>query len=415
MQDLLSTLSTPIVIGLIILVLVALAIVVLLARRRRANQAPPSDPSLGLGGPVDYTSLPLEEEPSGWRERFGRLSLAGKILAVLVPLLALLGLLALVLTLLPTNQPTVGLPTLDPVSISVRDAALVRAEPLTVDIDVETTGIADGAELTAELLEDGQPFPWLNAEQARAQVRRDRAIIRALRADGAPAPTQGRRYTVIVRGPDGAASAEAELLIPTVNRIDEAFFGRAAAAPEPTTAPTSAPQATAAPQPTAAPQATAAPQPTAAELPTGPAASVGNGGNVRRFPLIVADNVVGGVNAGEEVQLLSRTPNGEWYRVRTIRDELGWVSVTLLQVPADASVPVAAVVTVFANGPVYEGPDAASTELDRVNVDEVVELTGRSADGTWYAVTNVREISGWVAAELLGIPDEVAQAVPVAP
>jgi flagellar FliL protein len=45
----------------------------------------------------------------------------------------------------------------------------------------------------------------------------------------------------------------------------------------------------------------------------------------------------------------------------------------------------------------------------------VVELTQRTAAGDWYQATNARGISGWVSADLLGIPDEVAQAVPVAP
>lgn len=412
MQDLLSTFPTGIVIALIILVIVALAIVVLLARRRRARQEPPADQAVSLGGPVDYTSLPLDEEPSGWRERFARLSIAGKILAVLVPILAVLGLVALILALLPSAEPVAVLPTPVPITLRVSDAALIRAEPLTLDVNVESTGLADGTEVTIEMLEDGQPFPWINPDQARGPVRRNRAEIQALRAEGAPVPTDGRRYTVIARGPDGAVSAEAELLIPAVNRIAETFFGSAAAAP---------PTATPAPQPTAAqatPAATAepTPQPTAVvELPTGPPASVANGGNVRRLPIRTADNVVGGINAGENVQLLARTPNGEWFRVRTVRDEVGWVSVSLISVPADASVPVAPVVTVFGNGAVYERPDASSTELDRVNLDEVVELTQKTADGAWYQVTNVRDISGWVAASLLGIPDDVAQSVPVAP
>jgi flagellar FliL protein len=413
MQDLLSTFPTGIVIALIILVIVALAIVVLLARRRRARQDSPADPAASLGGPVDYTSLPLDEEPSGWRDRFARLSLAGKILAVLVPILGVLGLVALILALLPSGEPVAVLPTPVPISLTVRDAALIRAEPLTLDVNVESTGLADGTEVTIEMLEDGEPFAWINPEQATAPVRRNRAEIQALRAEGAPAPTEGRRYVVIVRGPDGAVSAEAELLIPAVNRIAETFFGRSAAAPTATPSPAPAPtSAQATPEATAEPT----PEPTAAaELPSGPEAGVANGGNVRRLPIVAADNVVGGVNAGEAVQLLARTPNGEWYRVRTLRDELGWVSVTLISVPADASVPVAPVVTVFGNGPVYEGPDAASTELDRVNVNEVVELTQKTADGAWYQVTNVRAISGWVAASLLGIPEEVAQSVPVAP
>jgi len=83
------------------------------------------------------------------------------------------------------------------------------------------------------------------------------------------------------------------------------------------------------------------------------------------------------------------------------------------RMPAGANVPVANVVTVFVNGPVYEMPDVASTEIDRVNQGEVVQLLQRTAAGDWYEITNVREISGWVEARLLGIPDEVAAAVPV--
>lgn len=412
MQDILSTLDGTIVIGLIVVVVVVLVIVGLLARRRRSQQAPPGEPGAGsLGGPIDYTSLPIDDEPSGWRDRFARLSLAGKILAVLVPILGVLGLLALILTLLPSSTPTASIPTTVSISLAVTDAAVIRADPLTLSIDVEATGL-DGAEVTVELLEDGQPFAWLNPEQSRGLVRRNRVEIQAQRAEGAPTPTEGRRYSVIARGPGGDASAEAELLVPAVNRIAETFYGRTAAAPTaaPTTAPTAAPQSTAAAAATPEPAATAAPA-----LPTGPEASVGNGGNVRRLPIVAADNVIGGINAGEPVQLIARTPNGEWYRIRSVRDELGWVSVTLIQVPADAQIPVAPIVTVFSNGPLFERPDQSSTELDRVNQDEVVELAQRSADGAWYQVTNVRNISGWVLAELLGIPDEVAQSVPVAP
>jgi flagellar FliL protein len=78
-------------------------------------------------------------------------------------------------------------------------------------------------------------------------------------------------------------------------------------------------------------------------------------------------------------------------------------------------VPVANIVTVFVTGPIYERADTASTEIDRVNQDEVVQLLQRSAAGDWYQVTNVRDITGWAPAELLGIPEEVAAAVPVAP
>uniref|UniRef100_UPI0013EA4AE2 SH3 domain-containing protein n=1 Tax=Candidatus Chloroploca sp. Khr17 TaxID=2496869 RepID=UPI0013EA4AE2 len=149
------------------------------------------------------------------------------------------------------------------------------------------------------------------------------------------------------------------------------------------------------------------------ELPTGVPVGVVNGGNVRRLPALV-DNVIGGISAGEEVQLLERTPNGAWYRVRTERDEVGWVSVTLLNVPPGTDVPVATVVSVFVDGSVYAAANTSSAVVDQVNRNEVVALTRKTADGAWYEVTTVRDISGWVAANLLGIPDDVAAAVPVA-
>ena len=61
MQDLLSGLPLPILIGLIILVLLALVAVVFLARRRRQGGQAGDSAAPSLDGPVDYTSLPIEE------------------------------------------------------------------------------------------------------------------------------------------------------------------------------------------------------------------------------------------------------------------------------------------------------------------------------------------------------------------
>jgi uncharacterized protein YgiM (DUF1202 family) len=71
-------------------------------------------------------------------------------------------------------------------------------------------------------------------------------------------------------------------------------------------------------------------------------ATVFNGGNVRAQPS-VDGAVVGGINAGETVTLLQKTQDGQWYRLRTMRDEEGWASVTLLTIDAGviAQVPVA--------------------------------------------------------------------------
>jgi flagellar FliL protein len=421
MQDLLSQLDPPFAIGLIVVGLLALIGVVLLARRRRRRIEPDeseSQPST-LGGMIDYTTL-QDEEPQGWRDRFRNLSLAGKILVALIPLLALLGLAVLILLTLP-NEPTAGPPpTPVPVSLTVTKADLVRVDPeQAVLIEVETTGLSNDTALVAEMLADGEPFPWLNAEQARGTIINNRAEIRANRADGAPIPQQNANYTVIVRTSDGQTVGEAPLL--TAPFTDAFFSGGAPTAQQPTAtpAPTATPQPTPAPGATPEPEPEPEPEPT---LPTGPAGNVANGGNVRALPQITADNVIGGVNAGEEVQLLARTPNQAWYRVRTVRDEVGWVSATLLTIdPAVAAqIPTAAVVSVFQNGPVFEQPDLNSTQIDRVNAaavianSEVVELLRKTADGAWYEVVNARNVTGWVQAELLGIPPEVAEQVPVA-
>lgn len=415
MQDTLGQLGLPIIIGAFVFVLVLLLVIALIARRARQDQLP----ALGqppISEPVDYTSLPLDEEPKTLGDRFRSLSLASKALVVLTPLVILLGLIALALVFLPgDNQQVAAEPTPVPVTVTVRDAVIVRADPLTLRVTMTTTGLADGDVVTIEMLEDGQPFAWIDPTQAQAVVRNNRAELEVERAKDAPMPQRGRTYAVIARAADGTQSEPTEVEVPSVNQIAETFFGEVAIAPTATPTviqATPTPTATAAATPTSEPTATPAAQPT---LPTGPTALVGNGGNVRRHPLILADNVVAGVNAGETVQLISRTPNGLWFYVRTIRDEIGWVSASLLVNPYANPVPVASWVTVFVTGAVYERPDFNSTELDRVNQGEVVELTGRTAAGDWYAVVNVRDVRGWTPAQLLGIPPEVAAAVPVQP
>lgn len=421
MQDLLSQLDPLLALGLIAIGIIALVAVVVLARRRRqGTPPPPPDPAPSMGGIVDYTTL-QDDEPQTWRDRFNNLSLAGKILVALIPLLVILGLVVLILIAMPTNEPQAPPPpTPVPVTLTVTKADLVRVEPeQSVLIEVTTTGISDDTEVIAELLADGQPFAWLNAEQARSQIINNRAEIRANRAEGAPTPQEGVNYTMIVRTADGQTVGEAPFLVPSI--YAENFFsgGVAAAPPTPTIAPTRTPEPT--PDPNAA-VVTPTPEPSPTPvLPTGSEASVSNGGNVRTLPQL-ADNVIAGVNAGETVQLLARTPNQAWYRVRTIRDEIGWVSASLLSVsPAVAAqVPTASVVSVFRSGAVYERPDVSSTQVDRVNAaaqianSEVVELLRRTADNAWYEVLNARNVTGWVQAELLGIPPEIVQQVPVA-
>jgi flagellar FliL protein len=414
MQDLLNSLSTPILIGLIVLFALVLVGLVLLARRRRTQSGTTEDDTaINYGSTTDYTSLPLDEEPQGWRDRFARLSLPGKILAFLVPILAVLGLFVAALALLPSSPPPPPPATAVPVTLTITKADLIRIDPIqSVRVTGETTGVANDTPVRIELLEDGQPFSWFDPEGTSGAISRNQFDMTARRAEGASQPTQGRQYTirVSVGEGEGLMQQDTPLIVPSLADYQNAFFGsgQQAAAPTPTR-PAPSPT-TGGPTATAAPSATPVPA-----LPEGVPTNVLNGGNVRKQP-IIADNVVGGVNAGETVQLIERTPNGAWYRVRTIRDELGWVSTTLLQVDAALAgqVPIASVVTVFGNGPLFEAADAAATQLDRVNVEETVELLEKTAASDWYRVRNVRDVEGWVQASLLGIPPEIAAQVPVA-
>ncbi len=411
MQTTLNQIPTPLAIGLIVLGIVIILLVVLIVRRRRASQAPPPVPEIPPTT-IDYTAIPLEE-PQSWQDRLRNLSLAAKLLFILIPILFCMGIGILVLSLsndqtaAPPPTPT---PSPIPVTLTIEDATIVRTNPLTLSVRVRSTGLPDNTELQVELRADGQPLRWFDPAR-RIQIRRDRGDFREAKLpDGDPTP-EGRKYTVVVSTPDGSLSAEAELeVLPT---FAAAFYGV-----EPTPSPSPTLSATATPTvivvqetPTPLPP-TATPTPA---LPTGQPVAVINGGNVRKLPYTGVNNVIGGINAGEQVQILARTPNALWYYVRTIRNEVGWVSRTLIAVTdlIAAETPVANVVSVFDDGTVHLAADTDSAVIDQVNPPEVVELFERTADGTWYRVRTVRDREGWVQASLLGIPDDVAAQVPV--
>ncbi len=414
MQTTLNQIPTPLAIGLIVLGIVIILLVVLIVRRRRASQAPPT-PEIPPPTTIDYTAIPLEE-PQSWQDRLRNLSLAAKLLFILIPTLLCMGIGILALSLrndqtaAPPPTPT---PSPIPVTLTIEDATIVRANPLTLSVRVRSTGLPDNTELQVELRADGQPLRWFDPAR-RIQIRRDRGDFREAKLpDGDPTP-EGRKYTVVVSTPDGSLSAEAELeVLPT---FAAAFYGiEPTPSPSPTLSATATPTVIAVQEtPTPLPP-TATPTPA---LPTGQRVAVTNGGNVRKLPYTGVNNVIGGINAGEEVQILARTPNALWYYVRTVRNEVGWVSGTLIAVTdlIAAETPVANVVSVSINvdnGSIYLAADTGSAVIDQINPPEVVELFERTADGTWYRVRTVRDREGWVQASLLGIPDYVAAQVPV--
>ncbi|EFO80453.1 SH3 type 3 domain protein [Oscillochloris trichoides DG-6] len=420
MQDLLSRLNPMIAIILIVAGVIALVVVVILARRLRRGQ-PSLDESISvaptLGGTVDYTSLPLDEEPTGWRDRFARLSLAGKILLILVPILVILGLLVLILTLMGGNQPPPAPPaptaTPEPISITLTKADIIRVTPITLSVVGTTTGLADATEVTIALLADGAPLAYFDPTLSVGQVSAGRIDIKAIKLESAEPLRENVNYTVQATTSGGEASAEMPLGIPASYAPD--LFGTAEAEPTPTLEPTSTPSTVE----TATPEVS--PTPTIGVV-SGTEVAVVNGGNVRALPFVMPNNRVGGVDAGNRVQIIEQTPNGEWYRISFIntddgQQKEGWISASLLSVTAEmkAQVPVATIVTVFVAGSVYTEANTTSKPVDQVNVYEIVNLKQKTADGTWYEIETVRGNSGWVAKGLLGIPDDVAAKVPVAP
>ena len=429
MQELPGSSNLTIAIILIVAGLLALVVVFFLVRRLRQRQpsieeALSASPS--LTGQVDYTSLPIDEEPTGWRERFTNLSLASKILVVLVPILVVLGIIVLVLALSKEQPKLAPTPIPVPVSLTVTKAEITGVKPeIKLGVAAETTGLSDGTEVTVELLADGTPFPYLRPEEAKGTVRRGLVEIRPRKLSATSNAQPDVKYTVRVSTVDGQATGELALTV--MPQFKAAFLGiLPGEEPTPTLVPTSEPTV----PPTEIPATTdVTPEPTVTlpttpptTLPSGTEVIIRHGGNVRAMPVVTSKNRVGGVDAGNKVQLIEQTPNGQWYRIRFIntddkKEQVGWVSASLITLTANdkAKIPVATIVSVFKNGAVYERPDGKSTEKDRVNIGEVVELKQKKATGDWYEVTNVRGFSGWVQASLLGIPPGVAAKVPVAP
>jgi restriction system protein len=101
--------------------------------------------------------------------------------------------------------------------------------------------------------------------------------------------------------------------------ISPAEAVRAARQPTITAAPTTVPLA-----PTMAPTVASA-----VSEPVAPTAPVANGGNVRAAPDLQAA-VLDQVNAGEQVELLGRSPDGMWLQVNNARGQIGWTHRTLL-------------------------------------------------------------------------------------
>lgn len=415
----LDALQNPIVIAGVVLVLLVLIAIPVLVRRRRAGQdavLPPPE----LSQQVDYTSLPYEE-PKTLGERLRDAPAAVKLLLGIVPLALIIAAFVVWQAFFTTPNPAQNIPPPPAPEITDVTATLASANRIVVDA---ATNLPDGTQVTAALRQGAEDFAWFNPESAQTQAAGGQIRVVLERARDSQQPSRDQEYTVVLRASANNQSVETEPAKLTIPSIYVKDFYRDQVAAAPTEAPTAAPTAAA---PTAAPAApTAAPaEPTAAaELKAG----VFNGGNIRRVPEVTnsAADILGQLEAGQEVVLLERTAAGDWYRVKAPAAE-GWVSASLLTVdpavaeqvplegqgaPAGGSTLTA---SVFNGGNVRKVPrvtDDPGDVLDQINAGEPVTLLGKNASGEWYKITNARGVTGWVSATLLTIEDAVAEQVP---
>ncbi len=415
MQDVLNQLSTPAAIILIAVGVVILVIIVILARRIFRNQSP-REGAAGLpdlddsGSSIDYTSIPIDEEPKSWRERFTNLSLAGKILLAVIPLLIIAAVVVMALALSPDDPPPPPPATPIPVAMTITKADLIRIDPQqTIAIEVEISGIADGTEARVELIEADQPLAWFELESAVATVRQNSVEFSLQRSNDAPTPNCDETQTAVVTITANGEDLVDELAVTIPSIYKSAYCGSTTAQAD-TPVPDEPKPTPTAEAPTPEPTASATPE-SAPGIPV----TVGNGGRVRRLPIVVSGNEVTLIDPGDTVEVLEKTPNEEWFRIRTPDGQEGWSSGSLLNLDPEtiAQTPVATIVTVFVAGSIHELPNEESPVLGPVNVNEIVVLLEKTADSTWYKITDIRDVTGWVRADLLGIPDNVDTQVPL--
>jgi flagellar FliL protein len=416
----------PLILLIVFGAVVVGAIVVMIMRRRRAEAEviPPPE----LSQPIDYTSLPVEE-PTSFGDRVRNAPMATKLLVGVIALAVVVGLGVFYFIFFGGEGSTAGAPT--PV-VPPRQITEVKANvagPTKILIDA-STDLQNGAVVTATMQEDGQPFDWFNPRTASVQVNDGRIRMIVERQSGAPVPKQNAEYTIVLASqvPGGLAVSSQPTKVDVPKVYQAAFFQ----VPTPTVAPPPTPTVPPTPGPTTVVTPTAAPTPTVEGL----AATVFNGGNVREQPSL-GGRVLDQINAGETVQLLEKSADGQWYRITNIRSVSGWVSRSLLTVdpqvaarvpiqgqspptappapgtPVPTFVPSGLTGTVFNGGNVREQPSLGGRVLDQINAGETVQLLGKSADGQWYRITNIRSVTGWVSRSLLTIDPQVAAQVPV--
>jgi SH3-like domain-containing protein len=436
--------STLLIVAVVVIVIAVGAVLFVRYRRSKSDtlaDVPPPD----IGELVDYTSMPEEPEPQSWQERLAGLSTANKVLLALVPLILIGAVVALVLMLTSPGGGTAAqapTPTPEP-GITLEQATLVN--PTTINIVGQTT-LPAGTSIRVSMLEDGDDFSdWLQAEETTFEADGSDFSQRIAKEPNGPDATPDTAHTVVLTAEVGGeeVSASVELTVP--GPYQSAFY-ETPSTPTPAR-PTPRPTPTTAPDPTPAeeedePTPTPEPQPAQGTV----AVTVGNGGNVRSEPNSGAA-VVGQVALNDTVEIIEKTADDIWYRIRFGQDDTtGWTHYVVLQMeqdvinqipvqgaattpdptppPADATdtpdTPPADVgstglmVDVFNGGNVRSEPTLDSRAIvGTINAGEQVELLQKTSDSIWYQVNTETDTVGWVHNSLLTIPDDIAAQVPV--
>ncbi|HEU4327579.1 MAG TPA: SH3 domain-containing protein [Roseiflexaceae bacterium] len=405
----------------------AIAFVVMRNRRAGADVMPPPE----ISQPIDYTSLPIEE-PTTFGDRLRNMPAATKLLIGVIGLAVVVALAVLYFAFLePTQTAGSPTPTLPPPEITEVQANV--AGPTKILIDAKTN-LPDGSQVTASMQEDGQEFVWFDPQTASVEVDGGNVRLIVEKQNSGGVPKSDASYTITLTGtsPTGQTVTSEPAAVDVPRVYQAAFFQVTTPTPEPPTpTPTQVLTATQVVTPT--------PETTPTVAPPALSATVFNGGNVREQPNLNG-RVLDQINANENVSLLEKTANGQWYRITNVRGVSGWVSATLLRIdaPVAAQVPVQGqaqpttaappptpapstppasglTASVFNGGNVREQPNLNGRVLDQINANETVVLLAKTANGQWYRITNVRGVSGWVSATLLRVNAQVAAQVPVAP
>ncbi len=189
------------------------------------------------------------------------------------------------------NAPDVpDVPDVNDPRLTITKADLVN--PTTLSIVAQAQAIPDGTELRLDLLAADQPTAWLAEDATTVHVADGRINVRATRRADAAALDCSQPLAIRLSGQVNGTTLE-----PTYALTIPAIY-----------------------------QAEVCLPPQAIRI------AVGNGGNVRDAPSGAAP-IIGQITLGQEVAVLGRLADGDWYLLRTSDGREGWAAHAALSPP----------------------------------------------------------------------------------